>query len=63
MSDEKEVQSPEDGDRAFLKRQADARFTVTGDAPQWAMGWPDGDSAEGGGTITAQAANAETVSG
>lgn len=48
-------------DEAFRKRQADAAFTVTGDAPPWALEWPgDGDDAgdppPSDGTITAQMA-------
>jgi hypothetical protein len=30
---------PEGAGEAFRKRQADARFTVTGPAPAWALKW------------------------
>lgn len=33
-----ETEAP-DADGAFAKRQADAVFTVVGDAPGWALKW------------------------
>lgn len=65
MSDVEGAQAEE----AFRKRQADAAFTVTGDAPDWALNWPgDGDSdtrnwAPASGNITAQMADPMTISG
>jgi hypothetical protein len=37
------AEAPGDADKAFAERQRDAKFTVDGTAPAWAMAmkWPD----------------------
>lgn len=42
--DDAGAKASEGADEAFLKRQRDAKFTVDGKAPEWAMAmkWPDG---------------------